>query len=228
MKNQILAFSITGLLIMGTAAYADSTKIQNPTNKHWYKRFDLSMSWHAARDYCQQQGGYLTTLTSEDESQFVYNQLVFLSPNQGSWIGLTDEGVERQYKWITGEPFVYSNWGAGEPNNCQDIEDYGMMFSPMTDPRASFWNDVGSLNTGSCGCSCPSDKTNISFVCEWSTRVAGTITIQGIARQGRIVTLKQKDEPDQNTYTDGEGHFQFENAASGKTGNIFISLPKLP
>lgn len=32
-------------------------------------------------------------------------------------IGLTDEGDKGNYRWITGEPYLYSYWSLGTPNN---------------------------------------------------------------------------------------------------------------
>jgi len=227
MRRKQLGFLLL-LLAIGNESYADSARVQNLTNNHWYKRFDSSMSWHAARDYCLAQGGYLATITSLDENQFIYNQLVIPSPNT-PWLGMTDEEKEGVWKWVTDEPFDYVHWAGSEPNNCRGVEDYGSMFLP-NDPelRKSFWNDAGSLNSGSCGCTCPTDSSKMSFICEWATRVTGTIAIQRVAKKGRLVILKQKDEPNQTTHTDGNGNFQFENAVSGKKGSITIHLPILP
>lgn len=227
MKRKWLIFLLLLWVIKGES-YADSIRVNNPVNNHWYKRFDLSMSWHAARDFCLAQGGYLATITDFNENQFVYEQLVTSSTNM-PWIGMTDEEKEGIWKWVTGEPFNYVHWAGSEPNNCRGIEDYGSMFLP-SDPegRKGFWNDEGSLNAGGCGCTCPTDSSKMSFICEWSTRVTGTIAIQRTARKDRLVILKQNDEPNQTTHTDANGNFQFENAVPGKTGRIIVYLPILP
>ena len=45
---------IIGILFMVflyASVYADSDKIQNPSNGHWYQRFDTTMTWHEAKAF---------------------------------------------------------------------------------------------------------------------------------------------------------------------------------
>lgn len=90
---------------------------QNNYNGHSYYRSTGSMTWTDARQACLNMGGHLVTVTSPAENNFIFN----LWPN--GWIGLTDEVVEGQWRWVTGEPFSWSNWNGGEPNNSNN-EDY--------------------------------------------------------------------------------------------------------
>ena len=60
--------------------------------------------------------GHLATLTTEAENAFLAEKL----PDYGRWwIGAyrTKDGAAFTDRWITGEPFDYTNWWAGEPNN---------------------------------------------------------------------------------------------------------------
>jgi len=43
--------------------------------------------------------------------------------------GLTDEAVETNFVWVSGEAFAYANWNTGEPNNSGN-EDYAAMLAP--------------------------------------------------------------------------------------------------
>ena len=90
---------------------------QNNYNGHSYYRSTGSMTWTAARQACLNMGGHLVTVTTAAENTFIFN----LWPN--GWIGLTDEVVEGQWRWVTGETFSWANWNGGEPNNSNN-EDY--------------------------------------------------------------------------------------------------------
>ncbi len=167
MKTIGLIFAIVGLLLgyEQGQSHADSQRIQNPENGHWYQRFDNTMSWHAAKAFCEDIGGYLATITSQGENDFVYNNLASHSP-QWCWLGATDEEQEGVWKWVTGEPRGYTNWAGNEPNNCSGIEDYLMIFAPP-DSRRGLWNDLGSCNNGGCGCGGTSEYYQMSTICEW-------------------------------------------------------------
>jgi hypothetical protein len=77
---------------------------------HTYFRSDDAVLWAAANTAANATGGHLATVTSAAEN-------AFLSNNVFTWIGLSDQVTENTFKWVTGEPFSYSNWGSGEPNN---------------------------------------------------------------------------------------------------------------
>jgi hypothetical protein len=102
---------------------------QNNYNGHSYYRSTGSMTWTDARQACANMGGYLVTVTSAAENNFIFN----LWPS--GWIGLTDEVVEGQWRWVTGEPYSYSSWNPGEPNNAGN-EDYVQFVG------AGRWNDL--------------------------------------------------------------------------------------
>jgi hypothetical protein len=78
-------------------------------------------------------GGHLVTSTSLAENNFLFN----LWPN--GWIGLTDEVVEGQWRWVTGESFSWANWNGGEPNNSNN-EDYIQFVG------GGKWNDLPNVS----------------------------------------------------------------------------------
>lgn len=106
---------------------------QNNYNGHSYYRSTGSMTWTNARQACLNMGGHLVTVTSPAENNFIFN----LWPN--GWIGLTDEVVEGQWRWVTGEPFSWSNWNGGEPNNSGN-EDYIQFVG------GGKWNDLPNVS----------------------------------------------------------------------------------
>jgi hypothetical protein len=111
-----------------TPALTGFTSQQN-YNGHSYYRSTSSAFWTNARQACQNMGGYLVTVTSAAENNFIFN----LWPS--GWIGLTDEVVEGQWRWVNGEPYSYSSWNGGEPNNSNN-EDYVQFVG------GGKWNDL--------------------------------------------------------------------------------------
>ena len=94
------------------------------------------VTWLEAKALATSRGGYLATITSSNE----WNRLVPLLINSGAqnfWLGASDEQVEGEWRWVTGEPFTFSLWDFGEPNNCCG----GEHFLAVT---TNFWNDAGT------------------------------------------------------------------------------------
>lgn len=102
---------------------------QQNYNGHSYYRSTGSAFWTDAKNACANMGGYLVTVTSAAENNFIFS----LWPS--GWIGLTDEVVEGQWRWVTGEPYSYSSWNPGEPNNSGN-EDYVQFVG------GGKWNDL--------------------------------------------------------------------------------------
>jgi hypothetical protein len=113
----------TGAVNVPVKLYKRTTPVMNGFtnqqnfNGHSYYRSTGSMTWTDARQACINMGGHLVTSTSLAENNFLFS----LWPN--GWIGLTDEVNEGVWRWVTGEPYSWSYWNSGEPNNAGN-EDY--------------------------------------------------------------------------------------------------------
>jgi uncharacterized repeat protein (TIGR02543 family) len=127
-----------------------------PQNGHRYDVFDLGVySWNAAKTYCESLGGYLATISSKEENDYIYG--VILSKGYSSaYFGLTDQETESVWKWVTGEPVSYTNWHSDEPNNTHSNENYAMFYWKWSDGT---WND-GDFSTGT-------ESGGTAFICEW-------------------------------------------------------------
>ena len=106
---------------------------QQNYNGHSYYRSTGSMTWTNARQACLNMGGHLVTSTSLAENNFLFG----LWPS--GWIGLTDEQTEGVWKWVTGEPYSWSYWNDGEPNNAGN-EDYVQFVG------GGRWNDLPNVS----------------------------------------------------------------------------------
>jgi hypothetical protein len=129
----------TGAINVPVKLYKRTTPVmtgftnQQNYNGHSYYRSTGSMTWTDARQACVNMGGHLVTSTSLAENNFLFS----LWPN--GWIGLTDEINEGVWQWVTGEPYSWSYWNGGEPNNAGN-EDYIQFVG------AGRWNDLPNVS----------------------------------------------------------------------------------
>ena len=121
--------------------------------------------------------GYLATITSFEENQFIFDDVIGVL-NQSSyldmyWLGGTY--VEGDWEWSTGEAFIFEHWAPYEPNNI-GIETVLAMWGPRNYSdlrRPSRWNN-----------SLPNDTLNEFARC-WS-----------IIEWGELDTTTVAPEPD--------------------------------
>ncbi len=88
-------------------------------------------------------GFHLATITSAEEQFFVTNLVMYNSPGE-LWLGALqvpwdEPDAAAGWTWVTGEPWSYTNWASGEPN------DAGV---PGSEQQLALefgaWNDEGS------------------------------------------------------------------------------------
>ncbi|MEE9440233.1 MAG: HYR domain-containing protein [Saprospiraceae bacterium] len=68
-------------------------------------------------------GGYLATITNQEENNLLKN---FLG-NTCAYIGLNDIAEEGTFVWSNGETSAFTNWGSGQPNNYNNDQDCVVM-----------------------------------------------------------------------------------------------------
>lgn len=135
--------------VYGKYDFADVEDSAVTYNGHWYKVISDSSitNWNAAQQYCKSQNGYLATITSKEENDFLYDY-ISKSGFTEAYFGYSDEVSEGVWKWSNGEVSAYSNWNSGEPNSENSNEDY-----------AQFYFSDGTWNDG--------DFDDFVFICEW-------------------------------------------------------------
>jgi hypothetical protein len=195
-------------------------------NGHQYamlESFTNDISWYDAKEWCEANGGYLATITSSGENLFVEG-LVYYGDRDYYWLGSTCNDL-RDWRWITGESWSYTNWDTGEPSNTTGYEDYLMMRR-----HSGFWADLnyayGSLMGFVCEWGAPEIITpkitvGVTANAEWGTRTITTaLTSAGFSwsdKQGySILNSYQSD----NNPTEGF-------AVAGKTVNYAAELVTL-
>lgn len=122
-------------------------------NGHLYEVISVpgSISWANARDAAISLGGDLATITSVEENDFLFELCMTSDVTSGFsgggwqvWLGgFQPEGSpepDGNWQWVTGEPFVYTNWYAPNPSNSGS-------FGPVGEDRLTIsylngWNDI--------------------------------------------------------------------------------------
>ena len=105
-------------------------------------------TWEQAKQYCEQNGGYLATVTSEAEQEEIESILYFYIEQSdislyAVWLGASDTQETGKFAWITGESFSsYQKWADGEPNNENGTEHYLIMYNVSPQEQQWFWNDA--------------------------------------------------------------------------------------
>jgi len=151
---------------INTPASSKITQLRESFNGHEYLLIQADRrSWNGAKRDCESRGGYLVTIHSQEENDFVRN-LVESAGFSSAWIGFTDELTEGGWIWVTGEAVTYTNWEEGEPNGFL-IENHGEITSGGT------WNDLEG------------EAYSFPYICEWESETdeqsAPTVLILSLA-----------------------------------------------
>lgn len=153
-------------LLTSTTALAQPVTWQDSMggNGHSYEAVYVpaGLSWEEASTLANARGGYLVTLTSEAEQQWVFDNIandprfVGTDPNRpsfGPWIGLYQDTSSADYlepdggwRWVTGEELIYHNWNIGEPNNQSSQGDENYAHYVVNVANYGTWNDC--VDTG--------------------------------------------------------------------------------
>ncbi|MBQ4569142.1 MAG: leucine-rich repeat protein [Ruminococcus sp.] len=118
-----------------------------------YELYDIALPWTEAKAKCEELGGHLAVITSQEEQNLI--EELFGGGDRGAyWIGITDEETEDVWKAVTGEDVSYYNWMTAElPDNNRN-EDYVAIYT------VNFgWNDIANTYGGYLGFICEYPKT---------------------------------------------------------------------
>jgi formylglycine-generating enzyme len=135
-------------------------------NGHWYEVLTGPplpngvpgvVTWEVANFNAQLRGGYLATIASAAENQFVFRLsdspmfwwTIETGEHFGPWLGGAQApgalNPASDWLWVTGEPFTYTHWHPGEPNDLFGILDENRLVYFAVDSsagsRSAYWND---------------------------------------------------------------------------------------
>lgn len=132
-------------------------------NGHYYFIYneDTITDWNAALQYCNARNGYLATITSQEENDFLYSYIK-QEGYESAYFGLSDAASEGTWTWANGEAVTYTNWHKNEPNGENSGEDYALFYYKYSDGT---WNDGDFGNR--------TVNSGTAFICEWGEYEVG-------------------------------------------------------
>ena len=126
----------------GSIHYYDA--ISSPAGINWYE------AWYSAEGH----GGYLATITSQAENNFIFGLLDssrywYRRPGTGKlagpWLGGTQgfgsHEPDSGWQWVTSESMNYHNWTPGQPDN-QGGNENALHFGESVGVRVPTWDDA--------------------------------------------------------------------------------------
>ena len=85
-------------------------------NNHIYSLYNDTLTWEEAKVHCEEIGGHLVTITNKEE-QNVITDLLKNQYCRWYFLGASSTNNNGNYKWVTNEDFVYTNWNNNIPNS---------------------------------------------------------------------------------------------------------------
>ncbi|MBS0260612.1 MAG: DUF1080 domain-containing protein, partial [Planctomycetes bacterium] len=128
----------------------------------WYKVFDDSLSWDAARRNCEKLGGRLAASRSYEDNVYLVN-LAEARKLDAVWLGGTDEVQERKWVWADGSPIVWTNWDDGQPNNDGPGGEHYLLLL-VSKSRGRWWDQPSTAQR--------TMLKKVGYVCEWDDETA--------------------------------------------------------
>lgn len=204
MKRVSCAATIASAL--GSLASASAAPVfwdpESGGNGHWYELVVVNnVSWTDANLAAQSRGGHLATVQSVAENALL-ESMVLASPQailqipSGRWLGPWLGGFQAAnsvepsggWTWVTGEPWVYTNWDVGQPDNNTTFgaESY-LEFSRRATVFSGTWNDRSNDDP----------NRDPGYIIEWESDCNGDgITDKGQILVGTLIDLDNNGVPD--------------------------------
>jgi hypothetical protein len=179
-------------------------RVEDGGNGHWYVvEVVPSITWQSAVSSAAARGGYLATVSSAAENQFILKLAratpgAFTSVDFGPFLGaLQVAGADGQvqepggsWSWLSGEAWSFTNWLATEPNDFDCApnaapENYLQLYLNGT------WNDSAN-DPVDCG-----SRLCVSAAVEWSADCnSDGIVDFGQIRDGTLADADHDNIPD--------------------------------
>ena len=182
MKSYACAFGAS--VVVAASAFAGDPvewPIASGGNGHWYG-IGPAQTWTSARDFAVAQGGHLVTLQTQSEWDFAKAQLS--ATGHPYWLGMFQDpptGLPPAlgWRWVTDEPFRFTAWDVGEPNDWLGYQQWVGQTSATGE-----WDDT-------------TPDAMLPSVIEWSADCNGDGVVDfGQIRAGQLADANADNIPD--------------------------------
>lgn len=145
-RSLVKLLVVPSLAGLANAQSAVQWRIEEGGNGHWYLREARGgRGWTGLRAAADAVGGHLATMTSAAERDWlVANVLGGAACFLGGYQEPTGAEPSSGWRWITGEPFTWTGWAPGEPNNHPPSGDEDVMGCWP----GGTWVDVNATGSG--------------------------------------------------------------------------------
>jgi len=153
------------------ATTCPSGKVKGPTGHCYEAVLAPGLSWYDAKLACESRGGHLVTITSQIENDFVFSlvsdinafwYLDMYGNGLGPWLGGYQEAGAPEpdggWHWVTDEPWVYTNWEYGQPDNAGILNQNALRFFKEGGLIGSKWDDGEAYNAV---------EHRLGYICEY-------------------------------------------------------------
>jgi len=142
MKQHTIQIAAALALIASSAVHAQDSvqwKVSDGGNGHWYIGIYSYLHWADAKVYAESLGGHLATTTSQSELD-VIRPLINNTLGADYWLGASRASNTTGWNWVTSEPFSFTPWEPGEPDNGPESLCLEVIGRPES-PGFGMWND---------------------------------------------------------------------------------------
>ena len=175
-------------------------RTQDGGNGHWYAVRLGNASFDLARQQVEAIGGYLATITSASEQQFIGNSVAPGVSFLNAWMGLVQDPGSPEpaggWRWVTGEPLgAYSNWYSNpqQPDNSACGMGAAENFCMWAKQWNGTWADVAGIAFPSPGC----ESVVSHSLIEWSADCNNDGVVDyGQIREGELTDSNRNNVPD--------------------------------
>lgn len=148
MKLKILGLLAAGLLSAPMLAIA--APVQWSGNGHYYEFVSGFNTWTNARAIAGASthsglAGYLATVTSQAENDFIFSLIACSDCPAGGWIGGSDSVTEGKWLWADGPDAGQNFWNGDWTGSSPSYANWDA--APLTEPNGGISENYASLTT---------------------------------------------------------------------------------